>query len=83
MFILSAVISALSTIQLSTYADTISKETKMGGLLTGTIIPVATSLPELTVTISTSMIHNAGIAVGNGLGSILFNFFVLFVLDIF
>ncbi|WP_158735991.1 sodium:calcium antiporter [Alteribacillus sp. YIM 98480] len=84
MFIAAAIVSAISAIRLSKYADIISKETKIGGLLAGTILlAVATSLPELTTTISASIIGNADIAVGGGLGSILFNIFVLLVLDIF
>ncbi|SFE58670.1 cation:H+ antiporter [Alteribacillus iranensis] len=56
----------------------------MGGLLAGTILlATATSLPELTITVSAGLIGNADIAVGNGLGSILFNIFILFVLDIY
>lgn len=83
IFIISAIISAISAIKLSKHADTISKQTKLGGVLTGTILlAVATSLPELTATISASLIGSADIAVGNGLGSVLFNIFVLFVLDL-
>ncbi|WP_407271392.1 hypothetical protein [Radiobacillus sp. PE A8.2] len=37
----------------------------------------------MTVTISTSLINNADIAVGNGLDTIIFNIFVLFALDIY
>lgn len=70
--------------KLSGYADIISRNTKIGGLLAGTILlAVATSLPELTATISASVIGNADIAVGNGLGSIIFNIFFLFLLDIY
>ncbi|MGP4077499.1 sodium:calcium antiporter [Halobacillus sp. K22] len=84
IFVLSAVISAFSAVKLSKHADTISKQTKLGGVLTGTILlAVATSLPELTATISASLIGSADIAVGNGLGSVLFNIFVLFVLDLY
>ncbi|MGM0847281.1 MAG: sodium:calcium antiporter [Bacillota bacterium] len=84
IFIISAFISALSAVQLSKHADTISKQTKLGGVLAGTILlAVATSLPELTTTVSASIIGNADIAVGNGLGSILFNTLVLFALDIY
>lgn len=83
IFILAASLSAYAATRLSSHADTISKETKLGGVLAGTLLlAVATSLPELTVTVSAGIIGNAGIAVGNGLGSILFNFFVLFVLDL-
>ncbi|MFD2628607.1 sodium:calcium antiporter [Oceanobacillus kapialis] len=83
IFILAAGLSAFAATRLSSHADTISKETKLGGVLAGTLLlAVATSLPELTVTVSAGIIGNAGIAVGNGLGSILFNFFVLFILDL-
>lgn len=83
IFIVSAIISALSAVQLSKHADTISKQTKIGGLLAGTILlAAATSLPELTTTITASIIGNPDIVVGNGLGSILFNILVLFLLDI-
>ncbi|WHX28182.1 sodium:calcium antiporter [Virgibacillus halodenitrificans] len=80
---MAAFISAYSAIKLSTYADKISRETKLGGMMAGTILlAVATSLPELTVSISASIIGNVNIAVGNGFGSILFNFFALFGLDL-
>nr|WP_281270470.1 sodium:calcium antiporter [Saliterribacillus persicus] len=80
---ISAIISAFSAVRLATYADYISTETKMGGFLAGTILlAVATSLPELTTTVSASIIGNANIAVGNGLGTIMFNIFILFILDI-
>ncbi|WP_113928783.1 sodium:calcium antiporter [Bacillus sp. P14.5] len=84
IFFISAVISSLSAVHLSKHADTISKQTRMGGFLAGTILlAVATSLPELTTTVSASVIGSADIAAGNGLGSILFNTLVLFVLDIY
>ncbi|WP_281241110.1 sodium:calcium antiporter [Marinococcus luteus] len=83
-FIISAAVSVFSAVKLSGYADIISRNTKIGGLLAGTILlAVATSLPELTATISASVIGNADIAVGNGLGSIIFNIFFLFLLDIY
>ncbi|MFD1021086.1 sodium:calcium antiporter [Thalassobacillus hwangdonensis] len=83
IFIVSAIVSAFAAVQLSKHADTISKQTKLGGVLIGTIfLAVATSLPELTATIPASLIGSADIAVGNGLGSVLFNIFFLFLLDL-
>lgn len=62
----------------------ISKQTRLGGMLAGTLLlAVATSLPELTATVSAAVIGNADIAIGNGLGSIIFNFLVLFLLDLY
>ncbi len=84
IFIVAAAISVLSAIRLATYADIISNKTKAGGLVVGTVLlAVATSLPELTATISAAVIDNADIAVGNGLGSITFNIFALFLFDLY
>ncbi|MBP1950210.1 sodium:calcium antiporter [Virgibacillus litoralis] len=84
IFIIAAAVSVLAAIRLATYADIISRETKAGGLVVGTVLlAVATSLPELTATISAAVIDNADIAVGNGLGSITFNIFALFLFDIY
>ncbi|WP_245208172.1 sodium:calcium antiporter [Sediminibacillus dalangtanensis] len=84
IFFVTAVISVFSAIKLSTYADMISRQTRIGGMLAGTLLlAVATSLPELTATVSAAVIGNADIAIGNGLGSIIFNFLVLFLLDLY
>ncbi|MFD2706737.1 sodium:calcium antiporter [Salibacterium lacus] len=83
IFIVSALISAFCAVRLSTYANLISQHTKIGGLVAGTmLLAAATSLPELTATVSAGIIGNADIAVGNGLGSIIFNIFFLFLLDV-
>ncbi|MFC2947089.1 sodium:calcium antiporter [Virgibacillus sediminis] len=83
IFIISAILSVFAAAQLSKYANIISKQAKIGGFLAGTLLlSVATSLPELTATISASVIGNADIVIGNGVGSILFNIFVLFLLDV-
>lgn len=83
LFIISAIVSVIAANRLSAYADIISKETKIGGMAAGVVLlAVATSLPELTASISAAVIGNAAIVVGNGLGSILFNMFLLFLLDL-
>lgn len=83
LFIISAIVSVIAANRLSAYADIISKETKIGGMAAGMLLlAVATSLPELTASISAAAIGNAAIVVGNGLGSILFNMFALFLLDL-
>ncbi|WP_255212165.1 sodium:calcium antiporter [Terribacillus saccharophilus] len=83
MFILAAALSVYAATHLSNHADTISRKSNMNGFLTGTLLlAIATSLPELTATISAALIDNPDIAVGNGLGSMLFNLFVLFLFDL-
>ena len=83
LFIVSAIVSIIAANRLAAYTDIISKETRIGGMAAGMLLlAVATSLPELTASISAAVIGNAAIVVGNGLGSILFNMFALFILDL-
>lgn len=83
LFIVSAIVSIIASNRLAVYTDTISRETRIGGMAAGILLlAVATSLPELTASASAAIIGNAAIVVGNGLGSILFNIFALFALDL-
>ncbi|WP_096199049.1 sodium:calcium antiporter [Bacillus sp. FJAT-45350] len=84
LFIVAAIITVLAAIKLSTYADALSEKTSLGGLLIGTIfLAGATSLPEVTTSVSAIMLNNPDIAVGNVLGSNLFNLFILASFDLF
>lgn len=83
-FILAAAITVYTARKLSQYADVISEKTAMGGMLVGTILLAgATSLPEVTTSFSAVIIHNIDIAVGNMLGSNLFNVFILAAFDLY
>ena len=78
IFILAAVVTVYAAIKLSEYADVISSKTAMGGMMVGTLLLAgATSLPEVSTSFSAAVIGNADIAVGNMLGSNLFNLFIL------
>lgn len=84
LFILVAAITVYAAIKLSTFADVISTKTSMGGLLVGTILLAgATSLPEVTTSLSAVFIDSPDIAVGNVLGSNLFNLFILALFDLY
>ena len=84
LFIIAAVVTVLAAIKLSYYADTLSEKTSLGGLLIGTIfLAGATSLPEVTTSISAIMINNPDIAVGNVLGSNLFNLLIIAAFDLY
>lgn len=84
LFILVAGVTLYAAMKLSTYADILSIKTPMGGLLVGTILLAgATSLPEVTTSISAVVIGSPDIAVGNVLGSNLFNLFVLAMFDLY
>ncbi|WP_077623712.1 sodium:calcium antiporter [Sediminibacillus massiliensis] len=82
--VLAAMATVFAAIKLSSYADVISGKTKMGGLLVGTLLLAgATSLPEVTTSISAVAIGNPDIAIGNMLGSNLFNLFILASFDLY
>ncbi|MGO1060588.1 sodium:calcium antiporter [Planococcus sp. FY231025] len=81
-FILAAAVTVFAAIKLSQYADVISEKTAMGGMMVGTLLLAgATSLPEISTSISAAAIGNADIAVGNMVGSNLFNLFILAMFD--
>lgn len=82
IFILAGIITVLASIKLSQYADVMSEKTAMGGMMVGTLLLAgATSLPEVSTSFSAAAIGNADIAVGNMIGSNLFNLFVLAAFD--
>ena len=84
IFGLSAIITVLAAIELSNNADVLSQKTALGGLLVGTLLlGGATSLPEVTASISAVLIANPDIAVGNMLGSNMFNIFIIACFDIY
>ncbi|MFD1362088.1 sodium:calcium antiporter [Lentibacillus salinarum] len=83
-FLLAAAVTVYTARKLSQYADVISEKTAMGGMLVGTILLAgATSLPEVTTSFSAVIIDNIDIAVGNMLGSNLFNVFILAAFDLY
>jgi cation:H+ antiporter len=68
---------------LTRFADAIAELTKLGRLLIGSVLLAgATSLPELTVDVSAIRMDMADLAVGDLLGSSLFNLLILSVLDL-
>ncbi len=81
-FAVSAIVIIIAGTFLSRFADEIAERTGFGRLLVGSILLAgATSLPELSVDISA--VHNemADLAVGDLMGSSLFNLLILALLD--
>ncbi|OEH86290.1 cation transporter [Desulfuribacillus stibiiarsenatis] len=82
-FLIASIVTVYSAMKLSNYADVLSEKTSFGGLLIGTVLlAAATSLPEVTTTISAIVIDNPDIAIANVLGSNIFNVLVIAVFDI-
>ena len=82
-FLLSAAVIVVAGGALTQFGDVISHRTKLGGLLVGSIlIAGATSLPELAIDVHAVRLGSADLAVGDLLGSSLFNLLILAVLDL-
>lgn len=83
-FIISAVVIVVMSVILTYITDEIAIRYNLGVGLAGAIfLGVATSLPEVSSTIALVRIRNYDIAVGNIVGSNLFNFLVLCTADLF
>lgn len=83
-FLLAATVTVLAAIKLSTYADIISNKTAIGGMLIGSMLLAgATSLPEITTSYTSIILESPDLAVGNVLGSNLFNLLILAFLDLY
>lgn len=82
-FLISALITVMAAVKLSTFADVIGERTRLGGMLAGTLLLAgATSLPEVTTSITAIFVDNPDIAVSNVLGSNLFNLMILASFDL-
>lgn len=83
-FIVAAVVIVVMSVILTYITDDIATKYNLGVGLAGAIfLGVATSLPEVASTIALVRIRNYDIAVGNIVGSNLFNFLVLCTADLF
>ncbi|WP_078595302.1 sodium:calcium antiporter [Evansella clarkii] len=83
IFAAAALITVLASVKLSSYADVLSERTSLGGMMVGTLLLAgATSLPEVTTSATAVFLNNPDIAVGNVLGSNLFNLLILAVFDV-
>jgi cation:H+ antiporter len=82
-FLGSALVIGVAAVFLTQFADAIAELTKFGRLLVGSVLLAgATSLPELVVDISAVRLGAADLAVGDLMGSSLFNLLILAVLDL-
>jgi cation:H+ antiporter len=82
-FVLAALVIIAAGVLLTRSADAIAEQTKLGRLLVGSIfLAAATSLPELLVDINAVRMQLADLAVGDLMGSSLFNLLILAVFDL-
>lgn len=80
----AALVVVMASVWLSTLADQISIETGLGRSFVGALLlGVSTSLPEITASLTAVRIGAIDLAIGNVLGSNLFNVALLAVYDVF
>lgn len=82
-FVLASAGLIVASILITRVTDKISIELGLGAGLAGALfLGIATSLPELSSTVSLFKMKNFNVAVGNIVGSSIFNFFILFIVDV-
>ena len=82
-FVLTSVAIVVLSIMMTYITDDIAVTYKIGAGLAGALfLGVATSLPEVSSTIALFRMRNFNVAVGNIVGSNLFNFLVLCIADV-
>lgn len=78
-----ATLIILAALALPHFAEQIAAETGLGQSFVGTLfLAVSTSLPEIAVSLAAVRMGAADMAVGNLLGSNIFNIFILFIDDL-
>jgi len=83
-YLLFALIIVIAALFLPHFAEQIAEKTGLGQSFVGTLmLAVSTSLPEIAVSIASVRMGAVDMAVGNLLGSNIFNMFILFLDDIF
>src|SRR5690554_6586742 len=82
-FILSAAVIIIAAIKLSRNADIIAEKTGLGRAWVGALLlPVVTTLPEIVTSVQAVLVENPDLALGNVLGSNMFNIFIIAVVDL-
>lgn len=84
LFFVFAFLTVFLSIKLSFYSDMLSNSSKVNkALIGGILLAGITSLPEFVTSISATLFGNPNLAIGDILGSNLFNIFMVSFFDIF
>lgn len=83
LFLIFAFLTVFLSVKLSYYADRLSKTSLVSGALIGGIVLAGvTSLPEFVTCFSAIIVGNPALAIGDVLGSNLFNIFMICFFDV-
>ena len=82
LFLICALIIIFTGTKLTRYGDIIAEKTGLGRVWIGAaLIPLATSLPEITSSSGAAWINAPNLAIGNIFGSIMFNLLIIAIAD--
>lgn len=81
-FIILGAIVVFGAIKLAAQAEIIEQNSKMNAAIIGIILALTTSLPELATGITSTLLGDPQMAIGNILGSNAFNFLILSLFNI-
>ncbi len=81
-FLFLATIIVCGSIMLSKQADVIEQNSMLNAIIVGSILALATSLPELATGITSTLIGESAMSISNVLGSNIFNIMILAIMNI-
>ncbi|MGM9986713.1 MAG: sodium:calcium antiporter [Bacillaceae bacterium] len=82
IFLITAAFTIFFSMQLAKYGDVIERKGNLSAILIGLLIGGATSLPEITSSITSISLNEPNLALANAYGSNLFNLLVLASVDL-
>ncbi|WLR48244.1 sodium:calcium antiporter [Halobacillus litoralis] len=82
LFFISGILTFFIASRLAIFGDAVKEKTRASSAFMGAIIGIAISLPELTSSVTAIVIDSPDLAVGNLIGSNLFNIMGLAIFDI-
>ncbi len=81
-FLILVIIIVCGSIMISNQAEIIEKNSKFNALIVGSLLALATSLPELATGITSTLIGQSAMSISNVLGSNVFNILILAIMNI-
>ncbi|MGL4820227.1 MAG: sodium:calcium antiporter [Bacilli bacterium] len=81
-FIVMSALTVFFSIKLAKFGDVIERKANLSALLLGLLVGGATSLPEVTSSVTSLVLGEPNLALGNAFGSNVFNLLILAVLDV-
>ncbi len=81
-FLILVVIIVSGSIVISKQAEIIEENSKFNALIVGSLLALATSLPELATGITSSLIGQSAMSISNVLGSNVFNILILAIMNV-